>query len=83
MAIPPIFWFLRRISDISIAECLSTFNWGIGLYLIAGEADVDRLRAIGRFMDYPTYHLGHVEDGEPKTVVHTTDGVVTVYPPGE
>ena len=69
---------------LRLAWITASSNRGIGLYLIVEEADVDHLLTIGRVLDYPVYHLGHVEDGEPKTVVHIEQGsTVTVYPPGD
>ena len=68
---------------LRLAWITASSNRGIGLYLIVEETDVDHLLTIGRVLDYPVYHLGHVEDGEPKTVAHTSDGPVTVYPPGD
>lgn len=54
------------------------------LILIVDESDVDRMLAIGRVTDYPAYHLGYVEKGEPKVLVHTErDGVLTIYPPSD
>lgn len=83
MAIPMIFKFLLQVGKIPLPDLLSSFNWGIGLYLIVDESDVDRLLALGKILDYPVYHLGCVEDGEPRTIAHTSDGVVTIYPPGD
>lgn len=80
--IPPIFPFLRAIG-VSLEDCLSTFNWGIGLYLVVEERDIATIVTIGQATGCPVHHLGHVEDGEPKVVAHMPEGIVTIHPPGD
>lgn len=80
-AIPPIFPFLLD-ADVPLAECLSTFNWGIGAYFIMEEAAVDALLAVGKNAGYELYDLGHVEDGLPKTIFRP-EGNIEVLAPGD
>lgn len=79
--VPPIFLFLLEVG-VPLAECLSTFNWGIGAYFIMEEAAADALLAVGKNAGYELYDLGHVEDGLPKTIFQP-EGGIELPPPGE
>lgn len=79
--IPPIFPFLRE-RGLSLADCLSTFNWGIGLYLIVDENCIDTLTTIGQATGCPVHYLGRVEDGEPRVVAEWAGGII-INPPGD
>lgn len=78
--IPPIFPSLLRIG-VPLQECLSVFNWGIGLYLIVDEARVDQVIDVGHKAGYELYHLGYVEDGAPEVLFKPAG--LTVLPPGD
>lgn len=79
--IPPVFPFLLE-RGISLKDCLSTFNWGIGACFIVWEKHVDRLLEVGRNAGYELYHLGHVENGEPRVIAQWAGGMV-IEPPGD
>ena len=37
--IPPLFQYLRELG-VSLQDCLTTFNWGIGYYIFVGKKDI-------------------------------------------
>ncbi len=78
--IPPIFPFLLKL-DVPLTECLSVFNWGVGLYLIVDEARIDRTIEVGQAAGYKLYHLGYVDGGLPE--VFFKPAGLTIYPPGD
>lgn len=77
--IPPLFLFMREIG-VSLMDCLTTFNWGIGFYIFVPEDEVDRTIEIGKKAGYELIHLGQVEEGERK-VIFEPEGLV--LPPVE
>ncbi len=79
--IPPVFPFLLQCG-ISLKDCLSTLNWGIGACFMVGEKDIDRLLVVGRNAGYELYHLGHVQDGEPRVIAQWAGGMI-IEPPGD
>jgi phosphoribosylformylglycinamidine cyclo-ligase len=72
--IPPLFLFMREIG-VSLIDCLTTFNWGIGFYIFVPEKEVDRTIAIGQKAGYELLHLGQVEEGERK-VIFEPEGLI-------
>jgi phosphoribosylformylglycinamidine cyclo-ligase len=61
--IPPLFQFMLELG-VSLEDCLTTFNWGIGFYIFVPEKEVDRTIETGRKADYELLDLGQVEEGE-------------------
>jgi phosphoribosylformylglycinamidine cyclo-ligase len=61
--IPPLFRFMLEIG-VSLEDCLTTFNWGIGFYLFVPEEEVDRTLKTGKKEGYELIELGQVEAGE-------------------
>ena len=80
VAVPPLFQFLRELG-VSLKDCLTTFNWGIGYYIFVPPQEVDRVIEIGRKASYQLVDLGRVEEGERK-VIFEPEGI-TLPPPGE
>lgn len=78
--IPPFFQFMREIG-VSLEDCLTTFNWGIGFYIFIPESEVHRTLEIGKAVGYELYDLGIVEEGE-RCVIFELEGT-TLPPPGE
>lgn len=79
-AIPPLFEFMRQIG-VSLSDCLTTFNWGIGYYLFVPEREVEATIAIGRRNGYELLDLGRVEAGERQVIFEPEH--ITLPPPGE
>ena len=61
--IPPLFLFMRELG-VSLEDCLTTFNWGIGFYIFVSEREVDRTIQTGKDAGYELLDLGHLEKGE-------------------
>jgi phosphoribosylformylglycinamidine cyclo-ligase len=61
--IPPLFMFMRSLG-VSLQDCLTTFNWGIGFYIFVPEKEVDRTIEIAKRSGYELLDLGQVEEGE-------------------
>jgi len=61
--IPPLFRFMLEIG-VSLENCLTTFNWGIGFYIFVPEKEVDRTIKTGKKEGYDLIELGRVEAGE-------------------
>ncbi len=61
--IPALFLFMRELG-VSLEDCLTTFNWGIGFYIFVSEREVDRTLETGKNAGYELLDLGQVEEGE-------------------
>jgi len=61
--IPPLFLFMRE-AGVSLNDCLTTFNWGIGFYVFVPEKEAERTIAAGKKAGYDLIDLGGVEAGE-------------------
>ncbi|MFW6160095.1 MAG: AIR synthase-related protein [Acidobacteriota bacterium] len=65
--IPPLFRFMLEIG-VSLDDCLTTFNWGIGFYIFVPEKEADRTIETGKKAGYELLDLGQVEKGERRVV---------------
>jgi phosphoribosylformylglycinamidine cyclo-ligase len=65
--IPPLFRFMLEVG-VSLEDCLTTFNWGIGFYIFVPEEEVDRTIKTGKTAGYDLLELGQVEAGERRVV---------------
>jgi len=61
--IQPLFQFMRELG-VSLEDCLTTFNWGIGFYIFVPEGEVEQTLQTGRNAGYELLDLGQVEEGE-------------------
>ena len=61
--IPAIFRFMLEVG-VSLKDCLTTFNWGIGFYIFVAEEEVDQTVHTGKQAGYDLIELGQVEAGE-------------------
>jgi phosphoribosylformylglycinamidine cyclo-ligase len=71
--IPPLFQFLRELG-VSLEDCLTTFNWGIGFYIFVPEEEVDQTIQTGKTAGYELLDLGQVEEGE-RYVIFEPEGI--------
>ena len=78
--VPAVFQFFREWG-ISLLDCLKTFNWGVGYYVIVPQTEVDRTIEIGTEAGYDIMELGRVEEGE-RQVIFEPEGI-TLNPQGE
>ena len=65
--IPPLFQFMREIG-VSLTDCITTFNWGIGFYVFVPEEEVERTLKTGRKAGYDLLELGRVEAGKRRVI---------------
>jgi phosphoribosylformylglycinamidine cyclo-ligase len=65
--IPPLFRFMLEVG-VSLEDCLTTFNWGIGFYIFVPEEEVDRTIKTGEKAGYDLLLLGQVEEGERRVI---------------
>jgi phosphoribosylformylglycinamidine cyclo-ligase len=65
--IPALFLFMRE-AGVSLKDCLTTFNWGIGFYVFVPEKEVERTLKTGRKAGYELLELGQVEAGERQVI---------------
>jgi phosphoribosylformylglycinamidine cyclo-ligase len=65
--IPPLFLFMRE-TGVSLKDCLTTFNWGIGFYIFVPEKEVGRTIKAGKKAGYELLDLGQVEAGERRVI---------------
>ncbi len=61
--IPPLFEFMLE-AGVSLPDCITTFNWGIGFYVYVPENEAERTVEAGRKAGYDLIDLGQVEAGE-------------------
>jgi phosphoribosylaminoimidazole (AIR) synthetase len=79
--VPPLFLFIRSLG-VSIHDCLKTFNWGVGYFMIVPEHEVNRTIDLGQKAGYQLLEVGIVEDGE-RQVIFYPEGNLVLEPPGE
>ncbi|NLF68606.1 MAG: hypothetical protein GX575_06055 [Candidatus Anammoximicrobium sp.] len=65
--IPPLFLFMRE-AGVSLKDCLTTFNWGVGFYVFVPEKEVERTIKTGKKAGYDLLELGQVEAGERSVI---------------
>jgi phosphoribosylformylglycinamidine cyclo-ligase len=65
--VPPLFRFMLE-TGVSLKDCITTFNWGIGFYIFAPEEEVDRTIETGKIAGYDLIDLGQVEEGERQVI---------------
>ena len=65
--IPPLFQFMRE-TGVSLKNCLTTFNWGIGFYVFVPEKEVERTIRTGKKAGYELLEIGQVEAGERRVI---------------
>jgi phosphoribosylaminoimidazole (AIR) synthetase len=71
--IPPLFRFMLEIG-VSLEDCLTTFNWGIGFYIFVPEEEAGRAIKTGGKAGYELLDLGRVEKGE-RCVIFEPEGI--------
>jgi len=78
--VPELFRYFDDDLNLSIQDCLKTFNWGIGYYIFAPQSEAERIVKIGDEAGYKLTILGVVEKGErqvifePKSVILSAPG---------
>ena len=62
--LPDVFKWLATTGDMADAEMLKTFNSGIGMILVVGAAEADRVQSVLSAHGEKVFVLGHVREGE-------------------
>ena len=78
--VPPLFQFMRELG-VTLKDCLTTFNWGIGYYIFIPPHEVVRTIEIGQKTGYELFNIGRVEKGERKVIFEPEN--IILSPPGE
>jgi len=65
--IPQLFRFMLDVG-VSLKDCLTTFNWGIGFYVFVPEKEAERTITIGKKAGYELLELGQVEAGVRRVI---------------
>jgi phosphoribosylformylglycinamidine cyclo-ligase len=78
--VPMIFQFFRDLG-VTIEDCLKTFNWGIGYYVIVPPSEVNRAINIGTKAGYEIMEVGRVEEGERQVIFEPEE--IALLPQGE
>ena len=81
LEVPLIFLFMLELG-VSLRDCLTTFNWGVGYYIFVPCREVDKAISIGGSLGYTLAEIGIVKEGERKVIFHPAGGMV-LSPPGE
>lgn len=79
--VPEFFKYFHEQLGVSLADCLKTFNWGVGYYIFVPKKEVQKVCDIGCRTGYELQEVGVVESGKRQTIFKP--GNVTLPPPGE
>jgi phosphoribosylformylglycinamidine cyclo-ligase len=61
--VPPIFTLIQKIGAVAQAEMDATFNMGLGLILVVGKKDVDRLVSVLKRIGECSFVIGEIRQG--------------------
>lgn len=78
--IPLLFQYMRELG-VSLFNCLTTFNWGVGYYIYLPPEEVERVIEVANQVGYELIDIGVVKEGK-REVIFEPEGL-TLPPPGE
>lgn len=81
LKVPPLFKFFNEKLNISLENCLKTFNWGVGYYIFAPKKEVAKILKIGKDKGYKLVDIGIVEKGKRQVIFEP--GKIILTPPGK
>ena len=81
LTVPPLFKFFHEQLNISLENCLKTFNWGVGYYIFAPKEEVAKILKIGKDTGYTLTDIGVVEKGKRQVIFEP--GNIILNPPGK
>ena len=73
--------FFHEQLNISLENCLKTFNWGVGYYIFAPKEEVAKILKIGKNAGYKLADIGIVEKGKRQVIFEP--GKIILTPPGK
>jgi phosphoribosylformylglycinamidine cyclo-ligase len=79
--VPPLMEYFYNELNVSLRDCLKTFNWGAGYYIYADAEDAGKILQIGKETGYELADVGIVEEGERQVIFEP--GNIILAPPGE
>jgi phosphoribosylaminoimidazole (AIR) synthetase len=79
--VPPLMEYFYNELNVSLRDCLKTFNWGAGYYIYADAEDAGKILQIGKETGYELAEVGIVEEGERQVIFEP--GNIILAPPGE
>jgi phosphoribosylformylglycinamidine cyclo-ligase len=62
--VPPVFELIRKSGDVPQAEMDRTFNTGLGMIVVCGKNDADRLARALKKVGEPHYWIGEIRRGQ-------------------
>jgi phosphoribosylformylglycinamidine cyclo-ligase len=71
----PVYRLLERLGNVASREMYRTFNMGIGMVVVVGEADADRVRAHFDAIGETHYQIGRVVAGDRAVTIIETSAV--------
>lgn len=81
LKVPPLMEYFHQEMNISLQDCLKTFNWGVGYYIFTPASEADKILKLGKEAGYELADVGIVEEGKRQTIFEP--GNITLNPPGE
>lgn len=81
LQIPELFQYFRNTLNVSLKDCLKTFNWGAGYYIFAPADEVEKILALGTSVGYTLMDVGVVESGRREVIFEPEK--ITLPPPGQ
>lgn len=79
--VPVLFQYMRELG-VTLMDCLTTFNWGIGYYVFVPPQEATRVLAIADREGYGSLIVGRVEEG-PRQTIFEPEGNLVLPPPGD
>lgn len=74
--VPAVFQFFRDLG-VTLEDCLKTFNWGIGYYVIVPQHAVARAIEVGTKVGYEVIEVGRVEEGDRQVIFEPEDIILS------
>jgi phosphoribosylformylglycinamidine cyclo-ligase len=72
---PPVFELIQKLGKVETAEMYTVFNMGVGLCIVVGEENVDRVRTIVEERGAKTHVIGRATEAPDKVVRLTQIGL--------
>jgi len=79
-SVPRICQYINDLG-VSLKDCLTTFNWGVGYYIFVPWNHVDSAMHVAKRVGYDLIDLGIVKKGPRKVIFKPED--LTLPPPGD
>jgi phosphoribosylformylglycinamidine cyclo-ligase len=81
LKVPPLMEYFHEALNVSLKDCLKTFNWGAGYYIYTDGKNAEKILQVGKSIGYELEGVGIVKEGNREVVFNP--GNITLSPPGE